>query len=158
MLTSILKRIWCKTCNEFELHDTKKVFAKEWFCNECDTEYTDVLLSKIPKKKLIEQRKRYKIQQTNEMNSIFNSYMMFGLNSFNDIGFESSIKESDAGQRKVDERLKVKIEKERKIKYEQKQKDLAYKATFHKLGRNEKCLCGSNLKYKKCCLSKIQKL
>ena len=28
--------------------------------------------------------------------------------------------------------------------------------TQPKIGRNDKCLCGSGLKYKRCCLNKVQ--
>ena len=28
--------------------------------------------------------------------------------------------------------------------------------TFAKIGRNDKCPCGSSIKYKKCCLSKYR--
>jgi len=30
-----------------------------------------------------------------------------------------------------------------------------FKRVFDKVGRNEKCICGSNKKYKKCCIEKI---
>jgi len=156
-----LKRTWCKTCNEFKLHETKKLFDKDWFCKECDTEYTDIYLSEIPEEKLLEQRKRYTESQKRDRIDIYSMLLMGrGLESIGyNSGFgDTEIRESDAGQREIDEIKQMEIELVREKRRVQRQKDLELKQSFHKLGRNDKCLCGSEKKYKKCCYSKIQKI
>jgi len=156
-----LKRIWCKTCNEFELHETKKLFDKEWFCRTCDTEYSEIYLSEIPEEKLIVQRKRYTESRKRDMSDVYSMLLMGqGLHSigFNSGFGDSEIRESDAGQKEIDEIYYMKLELAREKRRVQRQEDLKLKQSFHKLGRNDKCLCGSDKKYKKCCYSKIQKI
>lgn len=48
---------------------------------------------------------------------------------------------------------------QRKMKrYEEHQKLLIWKAQYKGLGRNDTCICGSGKKYKKCCLTKCEKI
>lgn len=164
-----LFRVWCKTCNEFELHkrvDNDSGSEKELVCNECGTKYSDILLTEIPIEKLEEQRKRWKsknrvdyfkfleVMQPGYHERKFMSDMF----KSPDESVETVIIESDAGQRAIDEYNKEKREKEA-----QKRKD-AYEALkkeyepFRKLGRNDKCACGSGKKYKACCLTKFSSL
>lgn len=35
-----------------------------------------------------------------------------------------------------------------------RKKGITYRKAFEKIGRNEKCFCGSNKKFKNCCLEK----
>jgi uncharacterized protein YecA (UPF0149 family) len=165
MPTRTYRRIWCKTCNEFELHETKKLFDKEWFCRECDTEYTSILLSDIPREKRVEQRERYTDSKNKAWTKMYGSLLNGSSSSYMDLlgmfgshDFQENIQESDAGQRKLDEIHQMKVELAREKRRVQRQKDLELKKNFHKLGRNDKCLCGSEKKYKKCCYSKIQKI
>lgn len=155
-------RIWCKTCNEFELHSRKELFGGDKFpliCETCNTEYSEIKLKDIPDEKLKEQRERYKITRRNNMNDVFGSYLSIGLlQAFSQSGYEPKIIESDAGQNQIDEykrELDAEKRRQRKIK-EAENEEL--KKKFHKLGRNEKCRCGSGKKYKKCCWIKIQKI
>lgn len=65
MPTKIVKRIWCKHCNDFTLHDKHDIFKSDYYCNECDTKYESVLLSTIPIEKLEKQRTSKKRTFTN---------------------------------------------------------------------------------------------
>lgn len=157
MPTRELRRIWCKTCNEFELHYQNFPNWEDFFCSTCDTKYSSILLKDIPPKKIQEQRKRYK--ESNK-GTIFN-YMLTGLlfNSPSMGLFEDetvNIRESDAGQRVIDERERQKraaIYEERRLLRE---KRLAEAKKYSHLGRNDTCICGSGKKYKKCCLERIR--
>ena len=154
-------RIWCKTCNEFELHSRKELFGGDKFpliCETCDTQYSEIKLSEIPDGKLVEQRERYNEQKRKEMNGLFGMFMVNGLNMFNEVDYEIKTVESDAGQKSIDEQKRKEIEKRRNELLQKRHDDLELKKDFHKLGRNEKCLCGSGKKYKKCCWTKIQKI
>lgn len=155
MPTHTLKRIWCKTCNEFTLH-SQPFDSKELICRECDTHYTDIYLNEIPREKLLEQRQRYKNRKKERMNRILGGYLftpdLFGL------ALEEEIYESDAGQIRLDE-----IEREERNKiYEERRKqreaEKEEEKKFRNLGRNDICLCGSGKKYKHCCWSRIQKI
>ena len=152
-------RIWCKTCNEFELHSKPDIYSKKLICDKCETEYSEIKLRDIPEEKLIEQRERYREQQGNAMNNLFGSYLSIGLlQAFSETDYSPEIEESDAGQNEIDEykrELAAEKWRQRKIKEDE---NLKLKKKFHNLGRNEKCLCGSGKKYKKCCWTKIQKL
>lgn len=164
MPTITLKRIWCKTCNEFELHATETIFGKEWFCNKCATEYIDgILYSEIPEEKLIAQRVRYKEKQRKDMGDVYSQFIMGGglsgmFDTFSEVGSNTEIYESDAGQIQIDKAMKLKRDEAYEKRRIQRVKDLELKQSFHKLGRNDKCLCGSEKKYKKCCYQKIQKI
>lgn len=163
MTKRTLHRIWCKKCNEFELHDTNDFKSKELFCSTCGTEYSDVYLRDIPEEKLLEQRKRYTKSLSAGFVDLYSSFISgYGISdlmgSFESVDGSISIKESDAGQKEIDnlkkERLRI-LRNEAVIK---RQADKELKNKYHKLGRNQICLCGSNNKYKKCCYDKIQKL
>ena len=66
----------------------------------------------------------------------------------------SHIIESDCGQKAIDEAETKEIE----LKYQQKRSfKIRNKGKFKGLGRNDKCACGSNIKYKNCCLDKNEK-
>lgn len=157
-----LYRQWCKTCNEFELHIEKEFLKKDLACMECKTEYTDIKLKDIPLEKRKEQRKRYNNSKDTGLSILFGSYLgsagypFSGM--FDEPGSNDEIRESDAGQRAIDEYDK----KQRDIAYEKRRirrkEEVELKKSFHKLGRNDKCLCGSDKKYKKCCWTKIQKI
>jgi len=99
MPTRTYKRLWCKTCNEFELHEPTTLFEKELHCIECSTAYTEVYLSEIPEEKLIAQRKRYTEHEKRGMTNVYQMLMMgVGLHGIgHNIGFgDTEIMESDA--------------------------------------------------------------
>ena len=163
MPTREYKRIWCKTCNEFELHSRKsyKDEDKDLICRECGTIYTDVFLKDIPEEKIIEQRKRYKESERKSMEKFLSGSYLFGnplTDLFKEPGYDTHITESDAGQRAIDE---AKAE-ERRAKWAERQRirdeERAEEKKFRGLGRNDICLCGSGKKYKKCCWSKIEQI
>lgn len=160
-------RVWCKSCNDFSIHD--KVYNNETThekfkqCkfeeNEtyalicvCGCQYTTVKISEIDKEKLKIQRERYKEQRTSDLKESMQVMLGGGYNMLNDLfspvkGAETKIIESDAGL-KYEEQL----EKEARIKrIEERKQELL---RFKNVGRNDICLCGSGLKYKKCCLLK----
>ncbi len=154
-------RIWCKTCNEFTLHSRKELLNDKFplVCESCQTSYSDIKLSEIPDEKIIEQRNRFKESRRNDINNMFGSYLSLGLlQTFSDSGYEAEIIESDAGQRDIDNEKRQKDLERRNILLQKRHDDLELKKKFHNLGRNEKCLCGSGKKYKKCCWTKINKL
>jgi len=76
---------------------------------------------------------------------------MLGMSSsssfFNEPEIEEVLIESDAGLKREEEIIKQKQEEIVKEMKEELDK-------FKNVGRNEICLCGSNKKYKKCCLLK----
>lgn len=167
MPTITYKRIWCKTCDNFELHHIGLATTetpKEYTCKECKTVYTDIKLGEIPFDKIQEQRKRYIAKKKNPIEEFLSSaYMRPERNILHDImsgndgwGVDKhDIIESDAGQKYLDdiaaEERRVEYEKKRAIREEQRQEA----ARYSKLGRNDICLCGSEKKYKKCCQIRI---
>lgn len=148
-ITNTVYRLWCKTCAAFTIH--KKIYPNNLedehttLC-KCSAEYTNVLIRDIPKELVEDQRLRYKIQRRKILGKIF-SY----LSSVNDIYSEPKIGydiiESDAG---LEQEEKILKERETKLKQEKKAEQLRFKD----MGRNDSCLCGSGLKYKKCCVTK----
>lgn len=100
-------------------------------------------LDEIPIEKVEEQRRRYKDKKmVGVMNAIgFASHgFQFGGGSSND-----NIVEDDAGQFLLDQAAKEERERIRDARKTHEEK-------FRHVGRNEPCLCGSGLKFKKCCI------
>ena len=161
MPTRIIKRVWCKKCNEFELHQQAYPNPDDWFCQVCETAYTSVKLKDIPKEKIIKQRERYIESQHKDMGK-FMFGMMTGTfrnrDMFAEPGSDVRIIESDAGQIQIDKRKKKIREKEYEERRIKREEEKVLLAKYKKIGRNDICICGSGLKYKKCCLSKIQKI
>lgn len=147
MPTRTFYRIWCKTCNEFELH---KNVDETYICKKCNTVYTDIKLRAIPHEKCLEQRERYIKSKRERFLSIFDTYMGNDNMFLTEIG-RTEIMESDAGQKYIDDKNHEKYEQYRKEAEEKK----ALQKQYSKLGRNEKCFCGSGIKFKKCCYAKI---
>jgi len=156
-------RKWCKSCNEYEIHwykwDSENGNSK-YICEKCDTEFSDINLTEIPAEKLKEQRERYKQNEADYINNLFASRLfrpnatMFSrfFDSTDEIGIK--IDEDDAGQIAIQtENRKIANEKE-KIEHENYQALAVEYQKFKRLNRNDKCGCGSNKKYKKCCLGK----
>jgi len=157
MPTRELRRIWCKTCNEFELHHYRFPNTEDWFCGACDTKYSPILLKDIPSDKLLEQRKRYKEYKKE---SIFN-YLQGALipsNPFMELFKDETvhITESDAGQRAIDEREQQKRAAAYEKRRIEREKQMEEAKKYSHLGRNDICICGSGKKYKKCCLDRIR--
>jgi uncharacterized protein YecA (UPF0149 family) len=159
-------RIWCKKCKDWELHKQKYPDWKEWFCKECDTKHESVLLSEIPKDKILEQRERYNQKEKENTNKFFGEFMMSPeqrrvkeiVHMFSEPGSDIEIIESDAGQKEIDKKIREKrakiVEQKRQEKEKVKEELLKYKG----LQRNDLCACGSGKKYKKCCLEGVNSL
>ena len=70
------KRLWCKTCNDWELFEQHYPNWKEWFCKKCENVHEPVLISEIPEEKVLEQRKRYVEWNHKSMGKFMNEMMM----------------------------------------------------------------------------------
>lgn len=164
---NILYRKYCKTCSDFTLHS--RVFSDEinhekysflsfneedfkepvYIC-KCGCQYTQILLKDIDSEKIEAQRVRFENKRRADFHknmSIYTNMLGSIMNDFNNDGFNSNtiIIESDAGLLKEKEIISLEKEEVKRKKKEELEK-------FSLLGRNEICLCGSNKKYKKCCL------
>ncbi len=165
-----LYRQWCKNCDNFTLHQvvyadeiTHKKFdqcvfnedAKSVSICGCGCQYTSVSILDIDKDKLQEQRVRYRAFRKRQTTQSWVKYLAPQTNPLNDLfsevtGPETKIIESDAGLLHEEELNK---QKQQEVRNE----EIKELARFKNVGRNEPCLCGSNLKYKNCCLIKHQK-
>lgn len=152
-------RTWCKTCKEWMVHQRKE---DDLLCLECGTKFTEILLSKIPTEQIQEQRIRWKHQQRTDSESLFpyimSGYMLGGVGDdmFNENWNEPKVIESDAGQKVINEkerRQRQILSEERTRKRMEREE---YIKKFSGVGRNDICLCGSNKKFKKCCLAKTR--
>lgn len=158
MPTRTLYRTWCTTCQDWELFEFdwfhREIGDNEKTCGECKSPVDkSVKLGDIPKEKIAEQRLRYKNYRKQQLHKTMNIFTMMGMDSngmFRDFP-ETDIIENDAGQEAIDA-------ERRRLEQEEKQRRKDEIASYHGLGRNESCRCGSGKKYKKCCLSRIQSL
>jgi hypothetical protein len=161
MPTRDYKRIWCKKCKDWTLHGQHYPNWEDWFCQKCETAHVKTPLSEIPPKKILEQRKRYKEWKKHDFERLFNGLISFGtdpfINMFSEPGSDVRIMESDAGQAELDKQERERKAEERRLHEEEKAKVREEILKYRKIGRNDLCLCGSGLKYKKCCLTRIQK-
>jgi hypothetical protein len=155
-------RTWCKSCNDWKPFKSSFINKESSVCTVCDIEFTDITLGEIPIEKVIEQRERYtksiKLKRQKfsrgflDLGSIFNSAVYPEMSGF----YSHEVNEYDAGQIAIDEKLAI-IEGEKKMKiYEERNRQREEVSTYRMINRNDNCLCGSNLKYKKCCLSRIE--
>lgn len=164
-------RIWCKSCNDFTIHD--RVFLDEVnhpkhslcvFNNEtlepkfhsvceCNTVYTEAYLKDIPEDKINEQRKRYRAQRLDQVKNLTSFITKSSVYDtfFDEVsGPKTKIIESSAGVEAIERKLKEERREELiKLANEREQ--------YKNVGRNDVCLCGSGLKYKKCCYSRHKK-
>jgi len=150
MPTREYKRLWCKTCNDWELFEQHYPNWKEWFCKKCEKVHEKIDLAEIPTHKVLEQRKRYVEWNAKESNKFFGELMMSPeqhrmkefIHMFSEPKMEVEIKEDDAGQIAIDQ-------EKRRIRDEARRK---------RVQRNDTCPCGSGKKYKKCCLTGVNEL
>lgn len=153
-------RVWCKYCKEFTLH--LKPFGKSKLsCNNCKLEYQEMRLGDIPSEKIIEQRARYIKSESEFASTLFGSYLNIGVNVLDAMMSETSdteIIESDAGQKEIDEISRKEREEVQRNRQENRIKEKEQLEKFRNLRRNDKCLCGSKKKFKKCCWNKIQNI
>ena len=170
MPSQIKRRTWCTSCQEFETFEShltsgttvldaegreiKKLSKTS--CDTCGNEYVPYHLSEVPEEKIQEQRARYKKMKKEEFIKMLSAYQdMSRSNILADIMREVSdasvgytVREDDAGQEAID--LEERAQREASRLAEQE-----FKAKYHGAQRNDKCRCDSGLKYKKCCLPKV---
>ena len=157
-----VKRTWCKTCQDFTIHKTRingtdsdKFSSTN--CETCDTDFQPYYLSEVPVDKKESQQNRYKEYKTQEFKGMMNYFQHMGATDskymFGSDGPQShtNIKEDDAGQEDI-------WEAERQEREAKRNAEIEFKARYRGAQRNEKCPCGSGLKYKKCCLPKVEKI
>lgn len=151
MPTKHYTRTWCNSCKEFTLHHTP--FGLEFQCKECKDTSKTYNHSDIPNDKYLAQVERWKRSQGN---NLFSNYGFGSLNNnfFNDKS-EVIITEDDLGYKKRRSDRIAKESEERKAKIEEKNR---LKALYAGLTRNDKCGCDSGLKFKNCCLPKINEI
>lgn len=160
-------RVWCKSCENFTLHsrkDTKDPNENEFTCISCGTIYSSIKLKDIPTDKLQEQRARWKKSEGNFLGKYLDvigkspeqRQMEELVHMFSPPGSDIEIHESDAGQKIIDEENRKIREAEWEEKRKIREAQAEEAAKYAKLGRNDICICGSGLKYKKCCLTRIQ--
>ena len=170
MPNPIKKRTWCTTCQEFETfasHLTNETTVldaagkeikklSKTSCDTCGNEYVPYSLSEVPEEKIQEQRARYKKMNREKFIKMLSAYQdMSKSNILADMMREVSdrpvgftVNEDDAGQIAIDEAEKAQREAMRQAEQE-------FKGKYHGAQRNDKCRCDSGLKYKKCCLPKV---
>lgn len=164
-----LYRNWCKTCNDFTLHE--RIFEDEVnhprykpslvFENhsadvcDCGTSFTPYYLSDCDEEKVLTQRERYKkaksykaAERLGNIGALYMSQPNFFSSVIPKKGLDDiTVHETDAGLKEI-----IAKEKEERIRI--KGIMLEELSRFSKVNRNDECLCGSGLKYKKCCLQK----
>lgn len=153
-------RYWCSTCKNWELFFTKE---NTKFCKKCNTELDEnVKYKDIPDDKLIEQRERYKKTNNKFFKNIYTKTLL-GVNDvdvdfFSEVGSSYKIIEHDAGQKDIDKLKREESEKRYQEHCKKKEEATIEVLKYKDLKRNDICICGSNKKYKKCCLNKINEL
>lgn len=156
MPTKTIYRTWCTTCNDWTWHQKpfsnigeKEEDKKDWLCDECGTEISNITLGEIPKEKILEQRARYKEHKSWEFKKTMSAFMSIANGGTPGYSYEDIIIENDAGQKRIDEEEKhLRDEAYKKKKEEERQ----YNEKFKGISRNELCRCGSGKKFKKCCI------
>ena len=159
------RRTWCSTCQDFSLFTTTMGSTEDGkfsttVCDTCESAQMSYTLAEVPEDKLIEQRARYNEQRRQQFMNMLNIYskelsrnniLTDMLREPSSVPSELDIKEDDAGQEAIDAAIKA----EREAKWAAEQE---FKARYHGAQRNDKCRCESGLKYKKCCLPKVEKI
>ncbi len=159
-----VKRLWCKSCNDWTLFDVKNTNIDsndigtepicQKYCIFCGTNFIDYSLSEISEEKLIEQRKRYCEQKSAEFRQMMGMVEAMSENpriDFSELNHNSDILETDAGLEAI------RAEEKRNIA-EQKSISKQIINNFRNIGRNDPCNCGSGKKYKNCHLKEINQL
>jgi len=170
-MNNLIYRQWCKKCEEFTLHQsvlqTEVDHPKYSLCSfekdfaticECGNQYSTVMAIDIPVEKREEQIARYKKSQSMMIGDHLEhmTILAMGVNeedALNDVKKDPIvIIESDAG---YVEAMRIQHEKNMAQKHEF---NMRYAEIYSKLGRNDKCGCGSGIKYKKCCMDSQNQL
>jgi len=142
-------RFWCSECKNFTVHNI------DGPCLICGVETKEYKISDVPIEFILQQRRRFKNKRSSNFNKILNNlyYPLGGI--FEETNFNYEVIETDAGQLKLEE---DENKERQKVILERKEHEEEYKLFYKGVGRNEDCPCGSNKKYKKCCISKFDDL
>lgn len=163
MFTTHYSRAWCKHCNDWTLFENAKE-SDDYFCKDCNNVFETYLLSDVPDDKIIEQRERYIESKRKDWDETFKmlqpgySEMRMAIDMFSPPKSKIVIIEADAGQKAIDKQKREERERAYQKKREEREKQRKEYEAYSQLGRNDKCICGSGLKYKKCCLHKFQNM
>lgn len=116
-MQKLYSRNWCVACNDWEL------FGSDSKCTSCGKEHESIKLGDIPEEKLEEQRKRWNKQQRYNAVSKMNAFAcLSGVMLPNVEGVDHNVFESDAGQKRIDEIRKERIEQEIAFRKEEREK------------------------------------
>lgn len=152
MPTKTYTRTWCNACKEFTLHH--KPFEKDFQCKECGDASKTYNLKNIPDEKYREQIQRWKAYNSNKFGRVYSAFLNPSISLFDSVP-KVEIIEDDLGYEKRRNELYAKEQEVRKAKKEEQER---LKALYKGLTRNDKCGCGSSLKFKNCCLPKINEI
>lgn len=119
-------RTYCNKCKTFTIFDVNQI------CEKCKEKYTDVTVSKIPKKEVDRHEIRLKNARLEKVNEVLCKVIGYG--DFRIIECEFP-KPAPPPSKEV-----------QKIK------------PYLELSRNDKCACGSEKKYKNCCMKSVTKI
>lgn len=135
-------RKYCTHCKDFKVFDND-------ICETCINGFVFTDIYEIPNDILLKQQSRFLKQRSNKIRSEFGTYNMF----FGGFNFLSSnipsknpkneILEGDAGVLYIEKEM----DNEKYKEYFEIKEELDL---YKDIKRNDKCLCGSNKKYKKC--------
>ena len=145
-------RTWCNSCKDFTLH--YKPFQQKIQCKECGDNSETYNIGDIPDDKYQEQIQRWKTYNANKFGRVYGQFLNPN-SSFFDSSPSIEIIEDDLGYEKRRDELQAKENEERKTNKEEQER---LKALCKGLTRNDKCGCGSGLKFKNCCLPKINEI
>lgn len=137
-------RLYCNSCCDYTLHEF--ITIDKAICS-CGNNYVETPIENISSEVVNTQRNRYK-RMLNTSSKRTMEILLYNILSGN---YTCDIIESDAG-------LEAEIMAERQAYYEKKKADKEYITRYKNLGRNDKCVCNSGLKYKKCCYKKVENL
>lgn len=158
MPTQHTRRTWCKQCSDWTIHHEIGKFGEEHMvCDNCNTVFSSINTSEIPKEKVLEQRKRYTERKRHNFN--FNRLMGMAMSGSFGSGWGENVEftEEDAGQKAIDDEIAA-DRKRQEEEYKENRRMLTelYNNHYRKLGRNDKCACNSGLKYKQCCIERFK--
>lgn len=145
-------RTWCNSCKEFTLHH--KPFQQKIQCKDCGDDSESYNSKDIPDDKYLAQIERWKVYNGNKFGRIYGAFLNPSDSLFNS-SHSVEIVEDDLGYEKRRNESQAKKNEERKAKKEEQEK---LKALYKGLTRNDKCGCGSGLKFKNCCQPKINEI
>lgn len=150
--TKYVYRLWCSNCQDYKIHERTNVNEKTVYTCECGCELSDVSLKDIPQEKVLEQRERFKRKRKCDFSKTLTNYLLPKYdNFFSEVTINTEVIESDAGLIAIE---KAEREKQEQLRTNAVERILKYKG----LQRNDICICGSDKKYKKCCLIENEKL